>query len=800
LFLPKYDNVILCGDWNFDFNKDSSCKKNILSTLNDLNLKLLPIFNTNHSVAKGKQSVIHTTIDVICIKKDIDVPNCNKLTVSGISAHDLVYCVYPITHCKPKQKIKIIRDFSNFDIVKLKEDASKISWLNIMLLDNLNDKVAFLNDNILYLYNKHAPLKSIRVSKPTMPWVTKDIKTLMKERDKARIKANNIKSFDLYLNFKKMRNKVKQLLRNSYRKFMLIKLAIKSSATLMWKNLKKFGLIKSLENSINLDLNLLNDSFIRKPILNDVIKNDTCNQYKNNIKSNCEPFYFSYVYPDKIDQTFKQIKSKAVGIDKIGIDMINPILDMLIPSFEHIFNFSLQNGIYPDLWKEALVQPIPKVKNPINVSDCRPISHICVQAKALEKIACEQITNYVEHNKLLDTYQSGFRKYHSCCTALLKIIEDIRNAINKNLITIMILLDFSKAFDSVDPDILVSKLENLNFSKSSTCWIQSFLTNRSQCVLGDNNTSSTMKPLYIGCPQGSSLSPLFYALYTFDIAWPLIFCKHHLYADDEQLYIHTDVKNVNDTIKKINVDLASVSLWSQRHGLQLNASKTQAIIFGSKHCINKLGTMIVDLPVLDGQHINFSDYVKNLGVMMDSILSWRQQISYVSQRVYIALNQLYKFRNNTPVKTRIQLVKSLIYPIMDYCSIIYCDASLELENKLDKLVNNCIRYIFDLRKYDHISAYYDELGWLRISERRDFHSVYKMLHKQQPPYLADILVLMSQVHDRQTRSHSLYLQVPKTKITNFALKSAKLWNRLPAKICNFETFKSFKQQLFSFMN
>jgi hypothetical protein len=78
-------------------------------------------------------------------------------------------------------------------------------------------------------------------------------------------------------------------------------------------------------------------------------------------------------------------------------------------------------------------------------------------------------------------------------------------------------------------------------------------------------------------------------------------------------------------IKKINVDLVSVSLWSHRHGLQLNASKTQAIIFGSKHCINKIGTMIVDLPVLDGQHINFSDCVKNLGVMMDNILSWRQR-------------------------------------------------------------------------------------------------------------------------------------------------------------------------------
>jgi hypothetical protein len=127
---------------------------------------------------------------------------------------------------------------------------------------------------------------------------------------------------------------------------------------------------------------------------------------------------------------------------------------------------------------------------------------------------------------------------------------------------------------------------------------------------------------------------------------------------------------------------------------------------------------------------------------------------------------------------------------------------LELENKL-KLVNNCIRYIFDLRKYDHISGYYDELGWLRISERRDFQmlcSVYKMLHQQQPPYLADILVLMSQVHDRQTQSHSLYLQIPKTKVTNFALKSARLWNRLSANICNLETFNSFKQQLSSFMN
>jgi hypothetical protein len=114
------------------------------------------------------------------------------------------------------------------------------------------------------------------------------------------------------------------------------------------------------------------------------------------------------------------------------------------------------------------------------------------------------------------------------------------------------------------------------------------------------------------------------------------------------------------------------------------------------------------------------------------------------------------------------------------------------------MINNCIKYIFNLRKYDHISASYDKLGWLRISERHDFQTlctVYKMLHEPQPPYLSEIFILMNKVHERQMRSHEYYLQLPNTKITTFVLKGARLWNKLPAELCCLETLNSFKQQL-----
>ena len=186
---------------------------------------------------------------------------------------------------------------------------------------------------------------------------------------------------------------------------------------------------------------------------------------------------------------------------------------------------------------------------------------------------------FVNKYSLLNDLQSGFRRLHSTGTALLRIIEDLRVAKCQGNVTIMVLLDYSKAFDSVIHPILLAILRYLNFSESSLKWFEAYLNIRKQSVLGEEKNSSwSHTPL--GVPQGSILGPLLYSLYTFAITTVIKFCKFHLYADDLQIYASCKQNDIPSTIKKINEDITQLQEWSLLHGLQINASKTQCIIIG----------------------------------------------------------------------------------------------------------------------------------------------------------------------------------------------------------------------------
>ncbi|KAJ4433396.1 hypothetical protein ANN_15655 [Periplaneta americana] len=176
---------------------------------------------------------------------------------------------------------------------------------------------------------------------------------------------------------------------------------------------------------------------------------------------------------------------------------------------------------------------------------------------------------------------------HSTTTALLKVTEDIRKAMDMGEVTALTLLDFSNAFGSVDIDLLLAKMKTLHLSDNTLSWMDSYLRDRQQCVSLDNQFSQ-WRCTKAGVPQGSVLGPLLFSIYINDISKNLQYCRYHLYADDLQLYIHSRPNTINESIDKLNCDLATVSTWAANFGLALNSSKTQAIIIGHKRLVNSL--------------------------------------------------------------------------------------------------------------------------------------------------------------------------------------------------------------------
>ena len=174
--------------------------------------------------------------------------------------------------------------------------------------------------------------------------------------------------------------------------------------------------------------------------------------------------------------------SQARGEDDIPQGVTAKALPTIGPFLVTVFNTSLVTGVFPEDWRRARLIPLKKKSAPSSPSDFRPITLLSFLSKTLEKLVHDQIVEFIARVGILDPLQAGFRKHHSTVTALMKFTEDIRTGFDKKLITIALLFDFSKAFDTISPTILLRKLSNMGFSRSVLCWIHSYLWDRKQQV------------------------------------------------------------------------------------------------------------------------------------------------------------------------------------------------------------------------------------------------------------------------------------------------------------------------------
>ena len=402
----------------------------------------------------------------------------------------------------------------------------------------------------------------------------------------------------------------------------------------------------------------------------------------------------------------------------------------------------------------------------------------------------------------MNPFQSGFRPGHSTSTALVKISDDIRLGMENQKLTVLTLLDFSNAFNTVDFDILLAVLRSLNISPSVVDWFRSYLYGRRQRIRIEE-TFSAWCDTSAGVPQGGVLSPLLFAIFINSITLPLT-SSYHLYADDLQIYTQAPFSNLSNAIATINSDLKSISDWSSSYGLKVNPAKSQTIVLGSHWYIARINFKTLPPIVFNDVQIPFSDKVKNLGVIFDSYFSWKPQVSEVSRKVFCAYSSLKRFKNLLPTATKISLAQSLLLSVIDYADACYPDLSAELLNKLERLQNLCIRFIFGLRKFDHVSSYRSRFQWLPIRYRRTCHILsllYSILfNPNTPPYLKDKFVFRSVTLNANLRSsNNLSLNMPSHSTDffskSFVVQAIRLWNDLPESVRRAPSPESFKMRV-----
>lgn len=358
----------------------------------------------------------------------------------------------------------------------------------------------FLQLNIECLFNTFVPLKTKTVKHGSRSWFTSEIRLLMAERNQA---YNRWKRFRLEEHrrvYCSLRNEVVCKIRAGKANLFSNRLNPSMNGRSLWNNLRDLGVGKQKRNFMhNIDGNVLNRSFLSLPTQTALETYET-NDSSESSSLDIMEFEFSRVEFVDVVESLMSVKSNAVGIDGVHPVFIRAILPYLLPYLTHLFNTILTSGVFPKLWKIAKIFPVPKGRNS---NEFRPISILPFLSKVLERIIQKQINVHLNRFNLLVPNQSGFRPKHSCITALINVVEDIRQALDLDKVTFLVLLDFSKAFDTVDHSILFRKLSRLyNFSPSAVALLSSYLSDRKQAV-AINNYLSDFLSIIRGVPQGS---------------------------------------------------------------------------------------------------------------------------------------------------------------------------------------------------------------------------------------------------------------------------------------------------------
>ncbi len=432
------------------------------------------------------------------------------------------------------------------------------------------------------------------------------------------------------------------------------------------------------------------------------------------------------------DAIFSLKNSKSTGEDGIALQYIKDSLVITLPYIRTMINNSISTNTFPEQLKHALIIPIHKSGSKSDPSNYRPISILSVLSKILEKVIAFRLMSYMQSNNLWHQNQYAYRSKTSTENALLNITEQIYKNIDDKKISLLLLLDLSKAFDSVNHIILLRKLGDMGVDSA---WFESYLSNRTQSVKINNKIKSERRNTNFGVPQGSILGPILFLVFMNDISCGDPFKSNMtIYADDVQLLFSKSPKDMDQMKIEAETALTNIKQWYGRNGLKVNASKTQSIIIGSAFHLKNIPNNFQI--VFEGSKLPLENKVKSLGVWFDTKLNFEHHIDTLCRKINGTLRYVHSRKSLLDEKSRLLIIQALIFSKIDYCQPIWGKCSKTLSNRLQKLMNFAAKVVCEgnYRKRDHVTPLMEKLQWLDIESRlalKEIIHVYKHINNLQ---------------------------------------------------------------------
>ena len=759
----KYTHVILLGDYNINFLNKGSGEVNYFTS------HILQPFALEQIVTQPTRITdkTKTLIDLVLVNSPQNVNTTGVAAFPGFSDHSMVYLSYSLKRPKFVPKKIIRRDFRNFSSEDFNKEVETAPWGNLYAIqqdteltpeENVDNQVTVLENLLGDIINRHAPMREILIKKPVIAsWMNDDITKLMDTRDSYKEKFDRTQDMNFYNIYKNLKNQVNHAIRKAKITEFNENLNSKiKNAKKFHEQLKRHNVVNSKKNENNTcsfkpdDLNKCFAANNNATVNNELLENEI-----NRIMQSAIPEYFDFreVTELEVKKVVKSLKTNACGVDGISSFFIKTSIEYSVHAITEIINCSIKHKHFPVRWKKAKIKPIPKIPEPMTLKDFRPISLLVAFSKIIEKLIANQMKEYLFGNHLMDDFQSAYRIKHSTTTALLDITDKTYKALDRSEVIVLVLLDYSKAFDCANHRLMNAKLKALGFKQAALDWINSYLSGRSQQVFTESGESSWIY-LINGVPQGSILGPLLFTILVNDICQALHFCHYHLYADDTQIYITCKIEDLPRIIEQINADLERIALFSLSNCLNINEGKSKYIIIGSKNNIAKLKETALPPITMNNKIIERVTEIRNLGVTFDETMSWDKHISNIVSIAYGKLRLAYRHIQFLTPDSRQAVVESYVLSQFNYCDVILQNITTQLSDKIQKVQNSCVRFIFNLKKYDHISPYLKELNILKMENRRLSHAlslVHNIVNGRAPKYLINRVMYNHNVHAHVTR-------------------------------------------------